>query len=64
MNPEERKAAFLEKYKLLIDEYKVDFVTLPGYMPDAQGGWKFVINTQIVDTTEEPTKSPFQMESN
>ncbi len=64
MNLEERKAAFLDGYKHLIDEHKVDFVTIPGFSPDGQGGWKFVLNTTIMDTQGEPTKSPFQMESN
>jgi len=63
MNFDERKVAFLAEYKALIEKYKVDFITLPAYQPNNRGTWDFVLQTTIMDTTDQPTKSPFQMET-
>lgn len=60
---EVRKQEFLVKYKNLIDECKVDLFSYPTYTPDGAGGFKTVIVTNIVDTSNTPVKSPFQHEN-
>lgn len=59
---EERKKVFLERYKIIIDELKVDIFSFPQYVPDGQGGFKTIVQTNIVDTSNQPVKSPFQTE--
>ena len=54
-----RKDAFLEKYKALIEEYKVDWMSYPVMMPNDRGTWDFTIQTQLADTKDQLIKSPF-----
>lgn len=57
-----RKTEFLEKYKALIDEYHVDFLSIPKYVPGTDGrSWGLILDTQIMDTTDSPVKSPFSI---
>lgn len=58
---EARKQEFLQQYKALIDEFKLDFMSRPIWIPDGQGGWKLVIETIIADTTDHPVPSPFSV---
>jgi hypothetical protein len=51
---------FLEKYKALVDEMKVDFASYPVFVPDGQQGFKVVIQSTPIDITpKEATPSPF-----
>jgi hypothetical protein len=52
--------AFLDDYKKLVDQHKCDFVNYPQFVPDGAGGWKVVVQTQPVDTSQMPQPSPFQ----
>lgn len=54
-----RKDAFLEKYKALIDEFKIDWMSYPVMTPNDKGTWDFTIQTQLADTANQPIKSPF-----
>lgn len=54
-----RKTEFLEKYKTLIDEMKVDILSVPTYTPTQNGTWELRIVSQIVDTTDQSVPSPF-----
>ena len=53
---------FLEKYKALVDEMKMDFATYPMFVPDGNGGFRVIIQSTPVDITpktDEPVPSPF-----
>lgn len=53
---------FLDRYKALVDEMKVDFASYPVFIPDGQGGFRVVIQSSTVDISgkkEEPVPSPF-----
>lgn len=50
---------FLQAYGKLVEEYKIDFVNYPQWIPDGEGGWKMIMQTQPMDTTNLPQKSPF-----
>ncbi len=56
---EARKDEFLAKYKLLIDEYKIDWISFPVYRPTDNGAWELTIQTQPADTSNQSIKSPF-----
>ncbi len=56
---EERKAAFLERYKVIMDELHIDLFSYPLYVADGAGGFKTVVQTDLVDTTDQLTPSPF-----
>lgn len=56
---EERVNAFLEAYKAISDEHKIDFVHYPAFVPDGNGGFKVMIQSFPVDITDQPVKSPF-----
>lgn len=64
MEFEERKAKFLEflktEYKTKMDELKCDMYSYPLYVPDGNGGFRVVIQTDIVDITNTGMKSPFK----
>ena len=57
---DERKAKFLEQYKSLIDELKVDIMAIPIHLPDGQGGFRLVVQQNIVDTKNVPTPSKME----
>lgn len=61
----ERRVEFMQRYKALIDELHVDFLTTPTFIPviDAGGanGWMQILKSELVDTTEAPVKSPIQL---
>lgn len=40
---------FLEGYKRLVDEHNVDFITIPMFIPDGQGGFRIVVQSQAID---------------
>jgi hypothetical protein len=54
-----RIGTFLEGYKKLIDETKVDLASYPVWIPDAQGAFKCVVQSTPVDITNQGIKSPF-----
>lgn len=62
-SPEERVSLFTAGYKKLIEEYKVDMVTIPVYVPMQGGGWVTMLQSKPMDISEalkeEPIKSPF-----
>ena len=62
----DRIKLFLKEYEELTVKHKVDFINFPMWVPEqksdqspGQGGWRLVIQTQPVDTTDQPVKSPF-----
>lgn len=67
MSPfEERKKSFQEwltggAYKSKMDELKCDLYSYPVYVPDGQGGYKTVIQTEVVDIADQPIRSPFSV---
>lgn len=59
---------FLEKYKALVEDLKVDFASYPVFTPDGQGGFRVVLQSTPVDLStlqkpeekkEEGVPSPF-----
>lgn len=58
---EERIKAFTEGYKKLIDEHKVDMVTIPVLVPVEGGGWVTMLQSRPMDISvaDLPVKSPF-----
>lgn len=63
---EERKKAFFEwintEYRSKMNELQCDMYSYPLYVPDGQGSFKVVIQTDVVDISNSPMKSPFQTE--
>ena len=59
---QKRADSFLKKYKELVDECKIDLASYPVWVPDGQGGFKCIVQSTPVDTTNQPTKSPFVAE--
>lgn len=61
---EERRKVFMEwlktEYKTKIDDLKCDMYYYPLYVPDGQGGFRTVIQTDVVDISASAIKSPFQ----
>jgi len=60
----EKIQEFLERYKALVDEMKVDFATYPVFTPDGQGGFRVIMQSTPIDITpkekkEESVPSPF-----
>lgn len=43
--------AFIADYKVLTEKHKKDFVNYPMFVPDGQGAFKLVVQTQVVDLT-------------
>lgn len=59
---EHRKGEFLEAYGKLVQEFGVDFLTRPTYVPNnEERTWSLMMDTQIVDVTDMPVPSPLQM---
>lgn len=56
---QKRVDAFLEGYKKLVEDNKIDLASYPVWMPDGNGSFKCVIQSTPVDITNQPTKSPF-----
>lgn len=56
---QERREAFLQKYKELIDEYKVDFLAYPVFIPNDRGTFEITLRQELADTKYSPVKSPF-----
>ena len=50
---ENRKTQWLEKYKALMDEYKIDIFCQPQYIPDGQGAFKTIIRQDLVDIKDQ-----------
>lgn len=61
LTPEAQKRvdAFLKEYGQLVEKHKVDFANYPLYIPDGAGGFKTLVQSTPVDTTNFPQKSPF-----
>ena len=57
-SPEEQ-AAFIEEYGALVEKHKIDFAAYPMFVPDGEGSFKIMVQTQAVSTKEQPVKSPF-----
>lgn len=62
LTAEERAKAFIEEYGELVKKHQIDFGTFPSFIPDGQGGFKVVVNTQPIDIKDQPKKSPFVAE--
>jgi len=58
---EKRREEFLIRYKQLIDEFHIDFVSQPMFVPNDRGTWELVVRTELADTTEVPVRSPIQI---
>lgn len=55
----EKKLEFIKRYGELTQEMKLDFATYPVWVPDGQGGFKTVVQSTVVDTSNQPVKSNF-----
>lgn len=55
----DRLALFMKRYEELVNELHVDFVNYPLFQPNQQGKWEITVQTQPVDTANQPIKSPF-----
>lgn len=55
-----RVGDFLQRYKALIDELQVDFVSYPMFQPNDKGTYDIVIQTHPVDRKHLPQKSFIQ----
>ena len=60
--PEDRAKAFLEGYKALVDELQIDLATQPIWVPDGDGGFKTMLQSQPIDITPKAEPSPFVAE--
>lgn len=58
-----RRQEFLTGYGKLVEEFKCDFLTRPVFIPsnDENRTWHFTFDTQVMDTSDAPIVSPFQM---
>ena len=56
---QERMQKFMDGYKTLVEETKMDFATYPVWVPDGQGGFRVVVQNTPVDIKNQPKKSPF-----
>lgn len=60
---EERKEEFKQwlmvEYRQKMTDLGCDMYSYPLYIPDNQGGFRTVIQTDIVDVSNSPIKSPF-----
>jgi len=54
-----RTDAFIEAYKKLVEDHKIDFVTFPMFQPTDKGTWEIIVKTQAVDASQLSTPSPF-----
>lgn len=54
---EERKKKFLDGYKVLMDEHKIDIYPMPEFVPDGKGAYVIRIISNLVDTKELLTPS-------
>lgn len=57
---QERIQLFLKEYGELTQKHKVDFVNFPMFSPNENGTWDIRIQTQPVDTSNQPIKSFIQ----
>lgn len=55
----ETQEAFFKEYGELVKKYEADFVSFPLWQPDGAGGWKMILQNQLVSTKETGVKSPF-----
>ncbi len=53
-----RRDEFLQRYKALIDELEVDFISIPQYVPNDKGTWETLITSQVMDKKNQLTPSP------
>lgn len=54
-----RMKSFLADYGELVKKYDFDFASYPVLVPDGTGGFKVIIQSTPVDTSESAKKSPF-----
>lgn len=54
-----RMNSFMEKYRVLVEETKMDFANYPVYVPDGQGGFRTIVQSTPVDTSGMSIPSPF-----
>ena len=54
-----RVKKFMDAYRSLVDEHKVDIANVPAFIPDGQGAFKLIIQNYPVDISQRPTESPF-----
>ncbi len=59
---EERKVEFLERYKVLVDELKVDVGSAPQYFPIGGGAFGTMLAKEVMDLEGQPVPSPFVRE--
>lgn len=55
-----RRNEFLKRYKVLIDEMKLDFMSFPVLLPTKEGHYELRIQTDLMDTSNIAIPSPFQ----
>ena len=56
---EDRAKDFIKEYGELVAKHSIDFATYPQWVPDGQGGFRTIVQTQAVDTTPKSVESPF-----
>ena len=56
---QEKKVEFLNRYGELTKEFKLDLATYPMFVPDGQGGFKIMVQSTVVDISNQPVKSNF-----
>lgn len=55
----ERIDTFVREYGELVNKHKVDFANYPLFQPNKEGKWEIVLQSQPVDISQQPVKSPF-----
>jgi hypothetical protein len=57
MPTQEQIDAFINDYGALRDKHKLDFISVPRFVPTERGTWEIVIAPQVA-SIEGPLKSP------
>lgn len=56
MEAQEKAKEFIKEYQALVIKYGLDFAHYPVYIPDGAGGFKTVMNVQVVPRPAEDEK--------
>lgn len=57
--PEERGQELIKRHGENVKELNMDFATFPQWVPDGQGGFRTIIQTQAIDVTPKAVPSNF-----
>lgn len=57
----DRKSAFIKEYGKLRQKYQMDFASFPMWVPEKEGMFVTVMNTDVVDQKYRPVKSPLAL---